>query len=98
MVERYYLETRTIMTRVGEFVLSLKDMVHLTGLRIHGDPLTGIMQNKLDSDQIRQLLGPISLLPNGRKVRARSVKARLLRTLAQVPGELADHELRIFLL
>lgn len=32
VVERYCPETRTIVTRVGEFVPSLEDMVRMTGL------------------------------------------------------------------
>lgn len=43
VVERYCPETRTIVTQVGEFVPSLEDMVLLIGLRVHREPLTGVM-------------------------------------------------------
>ena len=41
IVERWNFHTSSIVTRVGEFVLSLEDMVWLTGLRVTGRPVTG---------------------------------------------------------
>ena len=41
IAERWSFRTSSIVTRAGEFVLSLEDMVLLTGLRVTGRPVTG---------------------------------------------------------
>ena len=41
VAERWNFRTSSIVTRAGEFVLSLEDMVRLTGLPITGRPVTG---------------------------------------------------------
>ena len=40
VAERWNLRTSSIVMRAGEFILSLEDMVLLTGLRVIGRPLT----------------------------------------------------------
>ena len=41
VVERWNFRTSSIVMRAGEFVLSLEDMVRLTGLRVIGRLVTG---------------------------------------------------------
>ena len=41
VAERWNFRTSSIVTRAGEFILSLEDMVRLTGLRVTGRPVTG---------------------------------------------------------
>ena len=40
VAERWNFCTSSIVTRAGEFVLSLEDMVRLTGLQVTGRPMT----------------------------------------------------------
>ena len=40
VAERYHYHTSSFVTRVGELVISLEDMVRLTGLRLTGRPVT----------------------------------------------------------
>ena len=41
IAEWWNFRTSSIVTRVGEFILSLEDMVRLTGLRVTGRPVIG---------------------------------------------------------
>ena len=41
VAERWNFHTSSIVTRAGEFILSLEDMVRLTGLRVKGRSMTG---------------------------------------------------------
>ena len=41
VVEQWNFRTSSIVTRAGEFVLSLEDMVRPTGLWVTGRPVTG---------------------------------------------------------
>ena len=41
VAERWSFRTSSIVTRAGEFVLSLEDMARLTGLRVTGRPVIG---------------------------------------------------------
>ena len=41
VAKRWNFHTSSIVTRAGEFVLSLEDMVRLTSLRVTGRPVTG---------------------------------------------------------
>lgn len=43
VAERWNFWTSSIVMRVGELVLSLKDMVRLTGLRVTSHPMTGLV-------------------------------------------------------
>ena len=64
VAERYNYLTSSIVTRAGEYVISLEDMVWLTGLRVPGRPVTGrvrsdyaIMMRELVGSRV-VLLGP----------------------------------------
>lgn len=41
LVERWLRETQTFHLRFGEIMVLLKDVAILTGLRVHGAPVTG---------------------------------------------------------
>ena len=41
ITEQWNFRTSSIVTRAGEFVLSLEDMARLTSLRVTGRPVTG---------------------------------------------------------
>ena len=41
VVERWSFRTSSIITRAGEFVLSIEDMARLTGLQVTGRPVIG---------------------------------------------------------
>ena len=56
VAERYNFWTSSIVTRVGEFVLSLEDMARLTGLRVTGRPMTGRVRSDYTA-MVRELVG-----------------------------------------
>ena len=56
VAEQWNFCTSSIVTRAGEFVLSLEDMVRLTGLQVTSRPVTGRV--RLDySALVRELVG-----------------------------------------
>ena len=56
VVERYNHRTISIVMRVSEFILSLEDMVHLTGLQVMGHPVIGLVRSDYMT-MMRELVG-----------------------------------------
>lgn len=58
VAERYWASTEIVLTRVGDFVFSLEDMVTLIGLRMHEEPITGVLHGACyTSEKFTCLLG-----------------------------------------
>ena len=56
VAKQYNFRTGSIVTRVGEFVLSLEDMARLTGLRVTGCSVTGRVRSDYTT-MVRELVG-----------------------------------------
>ena len=56
VAERYNYQTNSIVTRAGEFILSLEDMVRLTGLQVTGRPVAGLVRSDY-TVMMRELVG-----------------------------------------
>ena len=99
VVERYNFRTSSIVTRVGEFVHSLKDMARLTGLQVMGHPVTGRVRSDY-SAMVRELVGRQVTMYEHQLVFISLVIRRVEELVATVagPGVEADQQLRTFLL
>lgn len=78
VVEGYHSGTRAIVTRVGEFVPSLEDMFWLTSLRMHGEPLTGVLQLTLERADASRFQGRLPGPQDVHALRAIWLRSRLL--------------------
>ena len=87
------------MTRFGEFVLSLEDMVRLTGLGVTGRPVTSSVHSDYTS-MMAELVGRRIVMYRPRLFLPSSAVHRVedSRETAMEPGEDADQQLRTFLL
>lgn len=90
VVERYHTTMWTFITRVGEFVPSLEDMVCLTGLRVHGLSLTEVTKLVLDRAEVLQLLGPLHRPAGAWMLQAGRLAARFEGELAEKPRKHSD--------
>ena len=88
-----------IVTRTGEFVLSLEDMVRLTSLRVTGRPMTGRVRSGY-SALAQELVGHQLAMSGEQLVVITSTVRRVSELVETVagPGEEADQQLRAFLL
>ena len=99
VAERWNFHTSSIVTRAGEFILSLEDMVQLTGLRVTGWPMTGRVRSDY-SVLARELVGR-QLAMSGQQLVVITSAVRRFSALAKTmvgPGVEVDQLLRAFLL
>ena len=95
VAEQYNYQTSSIVTRVGEFVLSLEDMVRLTGLRVTGRSVTGRV--RLDYTVImRDLVGSRIVMHGPHLLVISSAVHQIEDSFEMVtgPGVDADQQLR----
>ena len=99
VAERYDHRTNSIVTEVDEFILSLEDMVRLTGLRVTGRPVTGLVHSDYTSMMV-ELVGSMIVMYKPCLFLTSSAVHRVedSRETAIEPGEDADHQLHAFLL
>ena len=86
------------MIWVGEFVLSLEDMTRLTGLRVMGRPVTGLVHSNYS--MMAELVGRRVVMYGPRLSVTTSAVQRVedSQETATEPGEDVDQQLRAFLL
>ena len=99
IVERWNFRTSLIVTRAGEFILSLEDMVQLTGLRVTGRSVTGWV--RLDYSVLARELVGRQLAMSKQQLVVITSTVRRVGALAETvvgPGVEADQQLRTFLL
>ena len=89
MAERYNFQTSSIVTRVGEFVLSLEDMARLIGLRVTGCPVTGRVHSDY-TGMVRELVGRQVTMHGHQLVFISSVICRVKELTATVAGPGAE--------
>ena len=91
VAERYNFRTSSIVTRAGEFVLSLEDLVWLTGLRVIGRSVNGRVRSDY-TVMARELVGKQVTMHGHQLVFISSVIYRVEELVATVvgPGVEAD--------
>ena len=99
VVEQWSFQMSSIVTRVGEFVLSLEDMARLTGLRVTGRPVTRRVHSRY-SVLAQELVGRQLAMNREQLVVITSAVCRVSELAETVdgPGVKADQQLRAFLL
>ena len=99
VAERYNYQTSSIVMRAGEFVLSLEDMVRLTGLRVTSRSVTGRIRSDY-TIMMRELVGSRVVMQGPRLLVTSSAIHQVedSRYTTTEPGIDTDQQLQAFLL
>ena len=99
VAEQWSFRTSSIVTRAGEFVLSLEDMARLTGLRVTDRPVTGRVRPSY-SVLAQELVGRQLAMSGEQLVVITSAVHRVSELAETIEGlgVEADQQLRAFLL
>ena len=89
VAEQYNYRTSSIVTRAGKFVLSLEDMVRLTGLQVTGRPVTGLVHSNY-TVMMRELVGSQVVMHGPRLLVTSSAVQRVEDSLETATESAAD--------